>query len=69
MFTPSWVCNAQNNLVDNAWFEKTSVFNVENGKSWIATTDKIEFPHKKNKTWQNMLMKEDLKSLVEKHLM
>ena len=32
--------------------KKTSVFNVENGKSWIATTDKIEFPHKKNKTWQ-----------------
>lgn len=52
VFTPSWVCNAQNNLVDNAWFEKTSVFNVENGKSWIATTDKIEFPYKKNKTWQ-----------------
>lgn len=20
VFTPSWVCNAQNNLVDNAWF-------------------------------------------------
>lgn len=52
VFTPSWVCNAQNNLVDNAWFEKTSIFNVENGKSWIATTDKIEFPNKKNKTWQ-----------------
>ena len=52
VFTPSWVCNAQNNLVDNAWFEKTSVFNVENGKSWIATTDKIEFPHKKSKTWK-----------------
>lgn len=21
VFTPAWVCNAQNNLVDNAWFE------------------------------------------------
>jgi hypothetical protein len=21
VFTPSWICNAQNNLVDNAWFE------------------------------------------------
>ena len=52
VFTPSWVCNAQNNLVDNAWFGKTSVFNIENGKSWIATTDKIEFPYKKSKTWQ-----------------
>lgn len=52
VYTPSWVCNAQNNLIDNAWFERISVFNVENGKSWLATTDKIEFPHKKNKTWK-----------------
>lgn len=22
VFTPSWVCNAQNNLVDNQWFGK-----------------------------------------------
>lgn len=52
VFTPSWVCNAQNNLVDKAWFEKVAIFNVENGKSWVATTDKIKFPNKKNKTWQ-----------------
>ena len=29
MFTPSWVCNAQNNLVDEAWFGRKDVFNVE----------------------------------------
>ncbi|MBR8462409.1 hypothetical protein KDE12_06020 [Campylobacter sp. faydin G-105] len=52
VFTPSWVCNAQNNLVDNAWFEKDYVFNIEKEKSWVATTNKIEFPNKKNKTWQ-----------------
>lgn len=25
VFTPSWICNAQNNLVDNSWFEKEGV--------------------------------------------
>ena len=25
VFTPSWVCNEQNNLVDEAWFGRTSV--------------------------------------------
>ena len=27
VFTPSWICNAQNNLVDNSWFGKDGVFN------------------------------------------
>ena len=27
VFTPSWICNAQNNLVDSAWFGRTNVFN------------------------------------------
>lgn len=50
VFTPSWVCNNQNNLVDNAWFEKSGVFNTEDGETWITNKDKIEFPN--NKTWQ-----------------
>ena len=29
VFTPSWICNAQNNLVDNSWFERDDVFNIE----------------------------------------
>ena len=28
VFTPSWICNKQNNLVDNAWFGIENVFNV-----------------------------------------
>lgn len=28
VFTPSWVCNAQNNLVDEAWFGRKNVFNL-----------------------------------------
>ena len=31
VFTPAWVCNAQNNLVDEAWFGRRDVFNVEIG--------------------------------------
>jgi hypothetical protein len=56
VFTPSWICNAQNNLVDNSWFGKEGVFNKEilitNGtKSWETTKEKIIFP--KGKTWQD----------------
>ena len=29
VFTPSWVCNAQNNLIDEAWFGRKDVFNKE----------------------------------------
>jgi len=56
VFTPSWICNAQNNLVDNSWFGKENIFNKEillkNGtKSWETTKQKIVFPE--GKTWQN----------------
>lgn len=51
VFTPSWVCNKQNNLIDEAWFGRTSVFNTEGDKSWQATTVKIEFPA--GKTWRD----------------
>lgn len=27
VFTPGWVCSAQNNLVDEAWFGRKDVFN------------------------------------------
>ena len=56
VFTPSWICNAQNNLVDNSWFGTEGVFNKEillkNGtKSWEITKEKIAFP--KDKTWED----------------
>lgn len=55
VFTPSWVCNAQNNLIDEAWFGKKEVFNREiinsdGSKSWETNPDKIKFP--KGKTWK-----------------
>ena len=50
VFTPSWVCNKQNNLVDNAWFGRENVFNIEEDKGWKANKEKIEFT---DKTWQD----------------
>lgn len=55
VFTPSWLCNAQNNLVDNAWFGSEGVFNKEIllkdcSKTWVTNRAKITFP--KDKTWQ-----------------
>lgn len=51
VFTPSWICNAQNNLVDNAWFEREKIFNIEKKPSWEATSEKIEFP--KGRKWKD----------------
>ena len=53
VFTPSWVCNAQNNLVDEAWFGRKDVFNTENSEKhvWQTNSKKITFPE--GKTWKD----------------
>lgn len=56
IFTPSWVCNSQNNLIDKAWFGRDNVFNTEvisvHGlQMWEVNLDKIKFP--KGKTWKD----------------
>ena len=50
VFTPSWICNAQNNLIDNAWFERENVCNIEMEKGWVTNSEKIPFSD--GKTWQ-----------------
>ena len=52
VFTPSWICNEQNNLVDEAWFERKDVFNIADSKNqtWKAAEEKIIFP--KGKNWK-----------------
>src|SRR5699024_3564516 len=42
-------------LVDEKWFGRKNVFNIEKDKSWITNIEKIEFPTTKNKTWQNYI--------------
>lgn len=56
VFTPSWICNKQNNLVDNAWFGRDGVFNTEvdnsdGTHSWIVNAEPVVFPE--GKTWRD----------------
>jgi len=56
VYTPSWVCNEQNNSIDDSWFNKKNVFNkkvIKDDKtmSWKINKQKIKFP--KNKTWED----------------
>ena len=55
VFTPCWICNDQNNLVDNAWFGRENVFNFSQGTSWITNTEKIEFPSDESHTWEDYI--------------
>lgn len=50
VFTPSWVCNAQNNLIDEAWFGRKNVFNTEMEKAWERYVGLVSFPP--GKSWK-----------------
>ena len=51
VFTPSWVCNKQNNLVDTQWFGRPNIFNHETDNSWEATQNPVVFPSDK-RNWK-----------------
>ena len=53
VFTPSWVCNLQNNLVDEVWFGRKDVFNLEKENSWEVTKEKIIFSDSEKKSWKD----------------
>lgn len=56
VFTPSWVCNLQNNLVDEAWFGKSDVFNhVTDPEThqWEPTVGPIPFRETGRKSWKH----------------
>lgn len=53
VFTPAWICNIQNNLVDEAWFGRANVFNTpvtnpDGTGGWEPAIAKIEFPDGKD---------------------
>lgn len=50
VFTPSWICNIQNNLIDESWFGEKNVFNQSKGTGWITNPSRIKFPI--TKPWQ-----------------
>lgn len=47
VFTPVWICNQQNNIVDEAWFERTGVF---------ESKEKICFPTERGKSWRDYVL-------------
>ena len=55
VFTPAWICNAQNNLIDEAWFgRKERLFNSPDPNDphkWINNEEEILFPE--GKAWQD----------------
>ena len=54
IFTPSWICNEQNNLIDEAWFGRYDIFNKvidSKNHTWQSTLEKICFS--KGRTWQS----------------
>jgi len=58
VFTPVWICNKQNNLIDGAWFGTgVSPFNTEKDEDgshiWVTSEVPIPFPTKDGKTWQD----------------
>lgn len=55
VFTPLWICNKQNNLVDAAWFGMDEVFNKEIDKGWETLERPIPFSTKEGKTWQDYI--------------
>lgn len=52
VFTPSWLCNEQNNQIDEAWFGRSNVFNTPIGQSWIPRLGPISFDVRGRRTWR-----------------
>lgn len=53
VFTPSWMCNEQNNLIDKAWFGRDGVFNTQENKRWITNREPIPFENRPRKRWKD----------------
>ncbi len=59
VFTPSWICNEMANHLDNEYFGKKNVFNIENGTKWETTKNKIDFSGLKT-NWQDYVKRKVL---------
>lgn len=56
VFTPSWICNIQNNLIDNSWFGKAAKrFNTELDYSWRTNYYPISFSNIAGKAWTDYI--------------
>lgn len=53
VFTPSWLCNQMNNDLDEAWFDRRDVFNMETDGGWSPCDGTVSFPEDANKDWRS----------------
>lgn len=53
VFTPSWLCNEQNNSVDDAWFGRSDAFNRTTATGWEPQPFKVDFEPRGRRTWKN----------------
>lgn len=53
VFTPTWICNKMNNYLDEDWFGRPNVFNVEKDNTWETNDSPIEFPQ--NREWKKYI--------------
>lgn len=51
VFTPSWLVNRMNNLLDDDWFGRAGVFNRETDGGWEAMAGCVEFPKTRGRGW------------------
>lgn len=51
VFTPSWIVNKMVNHLDEEWFGRSDVFNIEKDQTWETETEKIDFQSKKWKDY------------------
>jgi hypothetical protein len=52
VFTPSWLCNEQNNRVDEMWFGRPDVFNQPEARSWMHRPESIVFEQEGRRSWK-----------------
>lgn len=50
VFTPVWICNQMNNHLDEEWFGRKDVFNIEGEQTWTTVEEPVSFSEKK--TWK-----------------
>lgn len=53
IFTPAWMCNFQNNVLDEEWYGEAEVFNRELEKDWLSVARPVPFPSPTGKTWKD----------------
>ncbi len=53
VFTPAWVCNFQNNVIDEEWYGESDIFNHELKKDWLPIGRRVPFPSPTGKSWKD----------------